>query len=67
MELCDSGHEEIAYSSDVRCPACEVANEKDETISRMQDENDELTTKVDELEELNEKLTQQLKAMGGEL
>ncbi len=60
MELCSSGHEEIAYESNVRCPACEVADDKDKEIDSLQSDNNDLTSKNDELSEDVKALQQEL-------
>ncbi len=45
MELCDSGHESVAYSAR-ECPVCRMEQEKDEKINKLEAKIEELEDEV---------------------
>ncbi|MCR4293655.1 MAG: hypothetical protein NUV76_12350 [Candidatus Kuenenia sp.] len=47
MELCNNGHDEICYSSDIRCPMCERMN----TIANLESKIDNLEKENTDLKE----------------
>jgi hypothetical protein len=49
MNLCSDGHDEVCYS-ERRCPACELAKEKDAEIKKLERTNDEQLDTIFELE-----------------
>jgi hypothetical protein len=56
MNLCSEKHDEVCFESRY-CPACEVADDKDEEIEKLQaqlsdkdDEISELTTQIEGFE-----------------
>lgn len=49
MNLCDVGHDEVCYEGR-HCPACTVAQEKDDEISQLNERIVELQSQVQELE-----------------
>ena len=50
MVICSSGHEEVCFEDNVKCPACAVADEKEKEKELLQSDNDDLTDRVNDLE-----------------
>lgn len=53
IELCDDGHDQVAYDGGVFCPVCRVQEENDQLVNEKSDlevDVEELTSKVNHLE-----------------
>lgn len=50
MNLCSDGHEEVCYEGR-RCPACDVAADKDRVIEKLETENGSNLDAIHELEQ----------------
>ena len=49
MDLCSSGHDEVCFSERY-CPVCQIIDEKDKTISELNDRIEELETQNERLQ-----------------
>lgn len=59
MNLCSHTHDEVCFEGS-RCPACEIIEDKDREINRLQRENDNLEDNVRSLQNENDNLESQL-------
>lgn len=50
MNLCNDGHEEVCYEGR-KCPACEIASDKDRVIEKLERENGDQLDTIHELEQ----------------
>lgn len=60
MNLCSDGHEEVCYEGR-RCPACEIASEKERQLDKMGDENNLL---LDTIRDLENTIAEQIQEIG---
>ena len=49
MNLCSNGHDEVCYEG-YECPACELADDLNEDISKLEDKIGELEGTIEGLE-----------------
>lgn len=50
MNLCSSDHDEVCYEGR-KCPACEVATDKDRIIAKLEKENGDQLDTIFELQQ----------------
>ena len=55
LDICKDNHEPITYSSSVRCPACDIRDDLEDTISDL---NQELSDAHESYDEVSEELHQ---------
>jgi chaperonin cofactor prefoldin len=60
MNLCANGHDEVCYEG-YKCPACEVADDLNQDISKLEDRISALENQIGELEGTIEDLEQEAK------
>lgn len=60
MNICANNHDEVCYEGH-HCPACEVADDLNEAISKLQDKLSALENQIGELEGTIEDLEPELK------
>lgn len=60
MEFCESGHEQVCFSTDIYCPVCTAIDAKDDKISELNDTIEEYVSEIDakdvKIEELEDQL-----------
>ena len=55
LDICEDNHEPITYSSSVRCRACDIRDDLEDTISNL---NQELSDAHESYDEVSEELHQ---------
>lgn len=48
MNLCSNDHEEVCYEG-LECPCCDIISQKDEAITKLENEVEGLKTEIEEL------------------